>query len=166
MRAFLTLPVWVIFLVSVLGVFLSQLSESTLINQLLVIGGLGMYLLYPFSVAIYLQDYLPKKIVLNVGLFMFNVFFFIGLRIFSSIILEGGQWKATGFSAIPFFYAFYAMLHVLAFPAKTIKTIELGKKASLGDYLGDFFLILFLPIGIWFLQPRVKKIIESNAGIK
>ena len=38
--------------------------------------------------------------------------------------------------------------------AKTYKTIELNRTVSFGSFVGEFFLILFLPIGIWFLQPK------------
>jgi len=68
----------------------------------------------------------------------------------------------NGLAVIPMFYVFYASLHFIAFPVKTLKSIELNRKASFGDYIGDFFLMFLLPIGIWFLQPRIRQIIEKE----
>lgn len=53
---------------------------------------------------------------------------------------------------------FYAMI----FAAKTIKSAELNKEATLSDYLGDFFLIWFYPLGIWILQPRIQKLLKKE----
>ena len=47
----------------------------------------------------------------------------------------------------------------LRFAAKTMKTVELGRVAKFGDYVGEFFLIWFSFIGYWVLQPRLNKLI-------
>jgi hypothetical protein len=49
----------------------------------------------------------------------------------------------------------------LRFAAKTMKSVELGRMAKFGDYAGEFFLIWFSPIGVWFLQPRLNKLTED-----
>jgi len=60
---------------------------------------------------------------------------------------------------------FFAMLNIfyaLLFAAKTLKSAELNRPATLSDYLGDFFLIWFYPLGIWILQPRIHKLIKKE----
>lgn len=74
------------------------------------------------------------------------------------VLSDGKGMEFNGLEAIPMFYVFYAFVHSLAFPVKTLKSIELNKEASLGDYFGSFMLIVILPIGIWFLQPRINQI--------
>ena len=37
-----------------------------------------------------------------------------------------------------------------------------NREAGLSESIGDFFLTFFLPLGIWFLQPRTNKIVESQ----
>ena len=66
-----------------------------------------------------------------------------------------------GIAALPGFYVFYALLYCMSFPARILKSIEKGKRADFGEYIGDFFLVVFLPIGIWFLQPRINKVTQS-----
>ena len=53
---------------------------------------------------------------------------------------------------------FYAMI----IAAKALKSTELNKKATVSDFLGEFFLIWFFPIGIWILQPRIHKLINNE----
>lgn len=55
-------------------------------------------------------------------------------------------------------FAMFANINAFRFDAKLISSIEKNKKATLNDYLGDFFLLWFLPFGIWVIQPRINKI--------
>jgi hypothetical protein len=48
----------------------------------------------------------------------------------------------------------------MAFAAKTLKTIELERKAKFPEYAGEFMLIWFSVIGYWILQPRINKLIK------
>ncbi|MEJ2267947.1 MAG: hypothetical protein P8X70_02635, partial [Nanoarchaeota archaeon] len=45
--------------------------------------------------------------------------------------------------------------------AKMIASAELKRKATSSDYIGYIFLLWFSPIGIWFIQPKVQKIINE-----
>jgi hypothetical protein len=58
--------------------------------------------------------------------------------------------------------AMLSSLYALIFAAKSLKSAELNRKATVSEYLGDFFLIWFFPIGIWILQPRIHMIIEKQ----
>jgi hypothetical protein len=104
-----------------------------------------------------------KKINLNYNLFIIN--FFIWLTAYSIVIIisEGQGMSFDGMAAIPIFYVGYAFLHIMIFPGRLIKSIELGEKADFGEYIGNFFLLLFWPIGIWFLQPRINRIVTDHA---
>jgi hypothetical protein len=42
--------------------------------------------------------------------------------------------------------------------AKTLKSLETGEEADVNDYFGDAFLFLVPEVGIWFLQPRINKL--------
>lgn len=52
-------------------------------------------------------------------------------------------------------YTFYAL-------AKSIKTIELNRKVTFSDYLGEFLLLWFFPVGIWILQPKINAILNNR----
>lgn len=58
--------------------------------------------------------------------------------------------------------AIFSMFYCMYFLAKTIVTAERQERVSGSDFVGEFFLIWFWPIGIWFLQPRINAIWEGN----
>lgn len=53
------------------------------------------------------------------------------------------------------------MYYIMFFVAKTIKTVELQRQVKFGDFAGEFFLILYYPIGIWIIQPKINKMMEE-----
>lgn len=48
-------------------------------------------------------------------------------------------------------YADYAL-------AKALTSVEGNRETTFSDFAGDFFLFLFYPIGVWWLQPRINRI--------
>lgn len=62
------------------------------------------------------------------------------------------------FSMLCIFYAYY-------FIAKTLKSVELQREASSGDYIGDFFALWFFFFGIWLLQPRINRLFRSEYSV-
>lgn len=49
----------------------------------------------------------------------------------------------------------FGMFYSIYFVAKTSKTIELQKEVTFSDFTGDFFLLVFFPIGVWIIQPKI-----------
>jgi len=45
--------------------------------------------------------------------------------------------------------------------AKAISTIELKRKCNFPDYLGNMVLLLFFPIGIWWLHPKIQTLVKD-----
>lgn len=62
-------------------------------------------------------------------------------------------------------FSVFCLLHTLYFVAKTIRVAELQTNTTFSGFIGDFFLTWFLPIGIWFLQPRINRLIEQESEI-
>jgi hypothetical protein len=54
---------------------------------------------------------------------------------------------------------FYALL----FTANRLTTLERKQRVSFFDYAGPFFLFWFFPLGIWFIQPRVNRLLGNDA---
>lgn len=59
-------------------------------------------------------------------------------------------------------FCIFCMFHTIYFAAKTIRAAELQRNVTFSDFTGDFFLIWFFPVGIWFIQPRINKLIEQS----
>ncbi|MES2557188.1 MAG: hypothetical protein V4604_13615 [Bacteroidota bacterium] len=60
------------------------------------------------------------------------------------------------------FFSIFCIIYVLYFVAKTLKSVELQREAHFSDYIGDFFLIWFFPVGVWFIQPRINRIVQGD----
>ena len=58
--------------------------------------------------------------------------------------------------------AMIALFYVLAFAARNIIMAERQSPVSFFDYSGPFFLMWFFPIGVWFVQPRVNRIVAGQ----
>lgn len=169
MRFLLTAKHWQVFLILVFGLFINNFSiagNPTLTTILNVIGYLT-YFLWPMLVGHGLQEYIPRKVSLNDTFFLINGFIAIAAILGIMIISNGQGMTFSGIEALPMFYVFYAFLYYLSFPGRTLRTIENKRLPDLGEYIGDFFLVVFLPIGIWFLQPRINRIVnEQEAEIE
>ena len=62
---------------------------------------------------------------------------------------------------IHLFYMF-CIFHNIQFLAKSYKSVKLQREVTAGDYIGDFFLFWFLFVGIWFIQPKINKLVEGE----
>lgn len=60
------------------------------------------------------------------------------------------------------FFSVFGMFYVVYFAAKRIKTVELQQIPRFEDWILEFFLIAFFPIGIWILQPRINELYEGH----
>ena len=123
-----------------------------------------------YSVAVGLQKMVPLDIKMRVTLF--KIFFFIPLAYITLIIVwlfvsingagtarfDPGIWVAI----VPLhLFSTFCMFYNLYFVAKTLKTVELQRQVTFGDFVLEFFLAWFFPIGVWILQPRINKLIEG-----
>lgn len=60
---------------------------------------------------------------------------------------------------LPFhFLSIFCIFYCIYFVAKTIKTVELQSAVKFKDFVGEFFLVWFFPIGVWILQPTINKL--------
>ena len=55
-------------------------------------------------------------------------------------------------------YGLTSIFWIATFTAKTLKSNETNEEIDINDYFGDIFLIVFWPIGVWTIQPRLNKI--------
>lgn len=137
---------------------------------------MGIFFGWFWSVAIGLQNKVPESVKMKVK--KFKVFFFIPMvymlliTLFMLISMNGLMTNGTEPSGalIGILFAIIVPLHLfsmfcifysLYFVAKTFKTVELQREVSFSDFVGEFFLIWFFPIGIWFIQPKINKMIEK-----
>jgi hypothetical protein len=127
-----------------------------------------------WSIAIGLQKKVPENIKMKVKKFkfffvvplvyflLFMIFFFFEFG--SAFHHESNVGILDGFFVfiIPIhLFSMFCIFYIFYFVAKTIKTVELQREVKFGDFVGEFFLLMFYPIGIWIIQPTINKMIEK-----
>ena len=163
MKSVLELKHWQVFLVIILTSIFSDIVPESLpvaSSILSLLAALAIFM-WPLSIGYEMNYLLPPKIKLSPVLFILNGFLIVAALSLSVVLGEDLSYRGNGFGAIPVLYGLFAVVHIFAFPAKVLKSLELGRVARFGEYAGDFFLFLFWPIGIWVVQPRVNKIKEK-----
>lgn len=135
---------------------------------------MSIYYGWFWSVSVGLQKNIPPdlrlkigrfKILLLIPFFYIIIFFALFLNLFSAIQSEKLPDIFNYFVLIVPFHLFsmFCMFYIMYFTAKTIKTAELQRTVKFDDFIGEFFMIWFFPVGVWILQPKINKInAESN----
>ncbi len=137
-----------------------EIEEHDELNKAVSLIGLLLNLAILMVYGHYLYDFLPKGISLNYNLFMVNGFIYAAAIVAATILLSNNSLHVTGWKALPIFYLIYAAFYTIAFPARLLKYIELNRNVDFGEYLPLAIGFIFWPFTIWFIQPRVNKIVK------
>lgn len=142
-----------------------EIQNNPSLTQILSYIGSIFFLLWPLLLGHELYQFVPKSITLKYNLFIINGFLWILAYTVLLFVFNGYYESNNGLIVLAGFYLLYALFQFAFFPVKTLKTIEIGKIASISEYFMDFMLFVFSPIGIWFLQPRINKIAERSQDV-
>lgn len=129
----------------------------------------AIFFIWIWSVVVGLQKKIPENIEMKIGRFKFFFFTPIILLLSFYIIiilrLDNFMTPNTAFAFLLFgtvlmiiLFVLICVLQTIYFAAKTLKTVELQREVKFGDFSSEFFLMVFIPIGIWSIQPRVNRI--------
>lgn len=144
---------------------------------LIVIVFMGSLYAWYWSVVVGLQSRLPEGVTMNLRLFkiffFFPILYIIAFLLVISFFIEGiiygdgmenfGMLSSIMFVVFPLhLFSMFCTFYAMYFVARTIKTVELQRQTTFGDFAGEFFLIWFYPIGIWILQPKINRLATGN----
>ena len=122
-----------------------------------------IFLIWFLSLDSELSRRVPLKIRPSNTLFLVNI---IILYLFNCVLLiflePDNYFKVTGLAAIPFLYLFYAWYSIFNHLSKLLTYAEEEKEISLNKRVGDMILFFFIFIGVWWLQPRIRKILNKE----
>lgn len=149
-------------------------------KYLLVFAFISMivYWIWYWSVGVGLQNRIPKDIEHSPNLFKVFLIFpavYLGLvSIFALTMIN--QLSVLGPDVAPninplvitliipvHLFSVFCIFYCIYFVAKTIKTVELQRKVTFSDFIAEFFLVWFFPIGIWILQPTINKLVNQDS---
>ncbi len=137
---------------------------------------MGAFFGWFWSVAVGLQSKVPENIKMKVKKFkiflLIPMVYILCIMVFMSITMNGLMNNETELSSrligyiitiiVPHhLFSMFGIFYSLYFVAKTFKTVELQREVKFSDFVGEFFLIWFYPIGIWIIQPKINKMIAK-----
>ena len=138
-------------------------SFISTVFQILYLFGTVIYLTWIFSMGYVMHSFVqspskPKIIYFEISFLFFVVTaittYFVSLDALSKYLM----WPLTAIETVAFFYSF-------GFAARMLESVKQGEIANRSDSVWTFLYIMFFPIGIWFLQPSINRILaeqESN----
>lgn len=110
---------------------------------------------------------IPLKIRPSNTLFLVNIFLiYIGYCAIVILLNPGQSINFTGLAALPFFYIFYAWFSIYIHLSKLLTYSEDETEVPLNKRVGDMILFFFFFIGVWWLQPRIKRSLDKPEIIK
>lgn len=121
-----------------------------------------------WSIASGLQAQIPQAVRLSLkrfkALLIFPAVYITGFFLFMSFAASSIRSNPDVILyALPIilplhFLAIASIFYCLYFVSKTIKLAELKRNVTFGEFIGEFFMIWFYPVGIWFLQPKLNQL--------
>lgn len=181
MKSILKMPAWQIFIITLIlpllfqfalpAVFLFSSVEVTMIYMMsIILFQVLMILTWIISIGIGLLKKIPKIPSLNKTYFIFNSTYILGYIIF--FILFAAYMVHSMFIGIdvdpsallvilPFhLYGMICVIYITFFIGKSVVSVEKKKEAIYSEYLEIILMIIFFPVGVWLLQPRINKIFK------
>lgn len=161
----LTFGVPVLFILLLIGRIKSDemlVFESFFISFLILVVFFG----WLYSAGVGLNRIIPNEYKLKVTRFKIS----LSVPLLFIVVISYWLYNRVNGNPIPLNFELIFSFHLLSmfclfycfyFVARAIRTAEMKKKVSFTDFVGLFFLIWFFPIGIWFVQPRINRVIEE-----
>lgn len=133
-------------------------KSSSSVFWLCILLGIPFYL-WLWSIGTKLQNKSQKNNEFKLLFFKLSILYPLAYIVFAIF-----NWTSKGNFIMPLHLtAMISTLYAMIFSAKMLKSAELNREAFVSDYLGDFFLLWFFPIGIWILQPKINKMVEIKS---
>jgi hypothetical protein len=156
---------WQIFLLLFLFEIMASIDFQGDLRNLYWINliGISVFLIWLFFLTNELIKIVPKAYGLNINLYYVNAILFFAVYFSAMYLNNGNDVSFNGIYALIGFYIFYAFLQSFGFAGRIIKSMELHRKSKKRESIGYFFLFIFLPIGIWFMQPKINKLNKNRA---
>lgn len=147
-------------------------SIAFLAPLLLMMLVIAVFFAWFYALGTNLYKKLPPTV--NMSLVRFKIFLFIPVAyilficvflafIFSNVTAGNPLNPLVFLFIVPLhLFSIFCIFYSLYFIAKTLKAVEWQKPVTFNEFAGEFFLIWFFPIGIWFIQPRINKLFGSS----
>ncbi|MGE7775304.1 hypothetical protein ACQKLP_11300 [Chitinophaga sp. NPDC101104] len=132
----------------------------------------GLYFSWFYALGLNLQEKLPagekmdlsrfKLFLLIPSVYILSISVFVTVAFFGDLPFSGPEFLVPGLLVPIHLFSMFCIFYCMYFIAKALKTVEWRRPVTFSDFAGEFFMIWFFPIGIWFLQPRINSIFADE----
>ncbi len=149
-------------IINIIGIFALILPEIFILNWVFWI---GHFLFIKIESSFKYKELKYKYFILALQIIV--IYFFIGILsnflsllhlTFNNIYVVLHNFiiiTITIVSILSFIYTMY-------FIAKSLQTVLFNKEVTFNDFKKEFFLLIILPVGIWFIQPKINKLFNEE----
>lgn len=156
-------PTWILFFLSIIPIIIETNNPKVWAITIAVI--FAFFAFWCYSIIIKLTfngrvfNIMKFKLILILAL-LYVVF----VCIYYVFTLEMPEnLRVIFFAIIPgHIFLAYAYLYLLNFISKVISTLEFEKAVKFNEYISYFICLFFFPIGIWWINPKIKSLIEKG----
>lgn len=121
-----------------------------------------IFLLWFIGLDAELMKRIPLKIKPSNTLFLINIFLiYLGYCALAILLDPGESIHVTGFATLPVLYIFYAWFSIYNHLSKLLSYSEDETEVPFNKRVGDMILFFFFFIGVWWLQPRIKEVLNK-----
>jgi hypothetical protein len=131
----------------------------------------GTIIVWMYVIGLTFIKRIPKDIPSNITLF--KILFLLFVISFLWIYMSVSTMDITNMNSIgSYFITAFGFLFFLCFfiiakqVAKAISIWEYNGNVRFWHYLLNIFFIIYFPLGIWFLQPKVNRMINGEIGTR
>jgi hypothetical protein len=123
--------------------------------------GISVLIIWLFLQTQALLNIVPNAYRINPVMYYINAIVIFWIMLASKLIY-GGELHFRGIYVLAGVYLTYAIFQFLGFPGRILKSFELDRKAKRRESIGYFFLYLFYPVSIWYIQPQLNKLVKKH----
>ncbi|MDX5436143.1 MAG: hypothetical protein LPK03_03065 [Pontibacter sp.] len=125
------------------------------------------YMLWMWRVGLWLYRRLPESIKISPLYFHLGtvyILLYTLLLVYTMAVVRDSMAAGTlplGMLALLLpmhLFATFCYLYAVYFVARSLASVEEQRVVDLGEYIGTYFFLLLLPLGVWFLQPRLRQL--------
>jgi len=151
-------------------ILVTLLSEMEIFGNVIKFIGLLFYISWMYSIGSYMNSFIPEKSRPSITYFQISCLFIVLFEIFTYLtigyISDDELFQFNGYKSYLFIlfglYSAWSMLYIFSFAARMLESVIEGKITTLNKSIKGFFCFWFFPIGIWYIQPAVHRVIENH----
>ena len=158
MKILLRLKAWQLFVLTLVPMMFVGLN---ILFQIIYLLGAAIYVGWIFSVGSTMHSFIDSESRPRI------IYFKISCLLMFSIIVVGFYTPFESIGNTYFYFVFgiigiVVMLYSFMFAARMLESAIEGKIVNRSESLKTFFYIWVFPIGVWYLQPAVKRVLMQH----